>query len=173
MFENYSYKKKFIALILIFCMLSVAAYRRSFKGLMEVYAENKELKELSNNIKSKTDNIDDLRNKVYQYDKFLGNQNVSNDVIQQEIIAFATSHKGISIHELQTTHVFEKENYRVLTNQLDVIGNINELLKLTYDFETKFSFSRVISVSFYVKKKNNSSEELHLKIIFQNYENNK
>jgi hypothetical protein len=173
MFENYSYKKKFIALILIFCMLSVAAYRRSFKGLIEVYAENKELKELSNNIKSKTDNIDDLRNKVYQYDKFLGNQNVSNDVIQQEIIAFSSSHKGISIHELETTHIFEKENYRVLTNQLDVIGNINELLKLTYDFETKFNFSRVISVNFYVKKKSNSSEELHLKIIFQNYENNK
>ena len=173
MFESYSYKKKFIALILIFCMLSVAAYRRSFKGLIEAYKENKNLKELSNNIKSKTDNIDDLRNKVFQYDKFLGNQNVSNDVIQQEIISYSTSHKGISIHELETTHVFEKENYRVLTNQLDVIGNINELLKLTYDFETKFNFSRIISTNFYVKKKNNSSEELHLKIIFQNYENNK
>ena len=173
MFESYSYKKKFIALILIFCMLSVAAYRRSFKSLIEAYKENRELKELSNSIKSKTDNIDGLRNKVYQYDKFLGNQNVSNDVIQQEIIAFSTSHKGISIHKLETTHIFEKENYRILTNQLDVIGNINELLKLTYDFETKFGFSRVISVNFYVKKKSNSSEELHLKIIFQNYENNK
>lgn len=173
MFESYSYKKKFIALILIFCMLSVAAYRRSFGSLIEVYKENKELKELSNSIKSKTDNIDGLRNKVYQYDKFLGNQNVSNDVIQQEIIAFSTSHKGISIQELETTHIFEEENYRVLTNQLDVIGNINDLLKLTYDFETKFNFSRVISMNFYVKKMSNSSEELHLKIIFQNYENNK
>ena len=173
MFESYSYKKKFVALILIFCMLSVAAYRRSFKSLIEAYKENRELKELSNSIKSKTDNIDGLRNKVYQYDKFLGNQNVSNDVIQQEIISFSTYHKGILIHELETTHVFEKENYRILTNQLDVIGNINDLLKLTYDFETKFSFSRVISMNFYVKKKSNSSEELHLKIIFQNYESNK
>jgi hypothetical protein len=173
MFESYSYKKKFIALILIFCMLSVAAYRRSFGSLIEAYKENKQLKELSNSIKSKTDNIDGLRNKVYQYDKFLGNQNVSNDVIQQEIIAFSTSHKGISIQELETTHIFEEENYRVLTNQLDVIGNINHLLKLTYDFETKFNFSRVISMNFYVKKTSNSSEELHLKIIFQNYENNK
>lgn len=173
MFESYSYKKKFIALILIFCMLSIAAYRRSFGSLIEAYKENKQLKELSNSIKSKTDNIDGLRNKVYQYDKFLGNQNVSNDVIQQEIIAFSTSHKGISIQELETTHIFEEENYRILTNQLDVIGNINDLLKLTYDFETKFNFSRVISMNLYVKKMSNSSEELHLKIIFQNYENNK
>ena len=59
MFESYSYKKKFIALILIFCMLSVAAYRRSFKSLIEAYKENKELKELSNSIKSKTDNARD------------------------------------------------------------------------------------------------------------------
>ena len=173
MFQNYTYKKKFAALILVFCMLSVAAYKRSFVNLIEVYTENVNLEELSGSIKNKTNNIDELRIRVTQYDKFLGNQNVSNDVIQQEIIAFSTSHKGISIHELETTHVFEKENYRILTNQLDVIGNANELLKLTYDFETKFSFSRVISMNFYVKKKNNSSEELHLKIIFQNYESNK
>jgi hypothetical protein len=173
MFENYTYKKKFVALIIIFCMLSIAAYKRSFKNLLEVYKENLNLKELSCNIKNKTEDIDELRKRLNQYDNFLGNQNTTNDIIQQEILAFSTNHKGISIHELKTTHIFEKENYRILTNQLDVIGNTNDLLKLTYDFETNFNFSRVISANFYTKKRNNNNnEELHLKIIFQNYENN-
>jgi len=171
MFENYTYKKKFIALILIFCILSVAAYKRSFRNLLEAYSENVNLKELSSSIKNKTNNIDELRIRLTQYDKFLGNQNVSNDVIQQEIVAFSTSHKGISINELKSTHVFENENYKIFTNQLDVVGSTNDLVKLTYDFETNFNFSRVISTNFYTKKKNNINEELHLKIIFQNYEN--
>jgi hypothetical protein len=173
MFENYSYKKKFIALIVVICLLSVTAYKRSFKNLIEVYNENTNLKELSNNIKSKTNDIDKLRNKVTQFDKFLGNQNVSNDIIQQEIIAFSTIHKGVSINELTSTHVFENENYKTLTNQLDLVGNINVLLKLIYAFETNFKFSRVISTNFYIKKKNNINNELHLRIIFQNYESNK
>jgi hypothetical protein len=173
MFENYTFKKKFIALILVIFLLSLTAYKRSFKQLLEVYNENIDLKELSNNIKSKTNDIDKLRNKVTQFDKFLGNQNVSNDVIQQEIISFSTLHKGVSISELTSTHVFENENYKVLTNQLDVIGNANELLKLIYNFETNFNFSRIISTNLYTKKKNNSNHELHLRIIFQNYESNK
>lgn len=171
MFENYTYKKKFAALILVFCMLSVAAYKRSFVNLIEVYTENVNLEELSGSIKNKTNNIDELRVRVTQYDKFLGNQNVSNDIIQQEIVAFLISNKGISINELKATHVFENENYRILTNQLDIVGDANDLLKLIYGFETKFNFSRVISTNFYTKKKNNINEELHLKIIFQNYEN--
>lgn len=173
MFENYTYKKKFIALIIFFCMLSIAAYKRSFKNLIEVYKENTNLKELANRVKEKTNNIDELKYQVTQYDKFLGNQNVSNDIIQQEIIAFSTTHKGITINELNSTHVFENNNYKIYTNQLDIIGNTNNLLKLIYDFETNFKFSRIISTNFYTKKKNNINKELHLKIIFQNYENSK
>ena len=125
MFESYSYKKKFIALILIFCMLSVAAYRRSFKSLIEAYKENKELKELSNSIKSKTDNIDGLRNKVYQYDKFLGNQNVSNDVIQQEIISFSTDLKEhikiLNLEWLKKYFKVEEKDELVLSNPQEEI----------------------------------------------------
>lgn len=171
MFENYSYKQKFIALLVVFLMLSYTAYKRSFKNLFAVYEEYKQLSLLSSDIKNKTKNVDALSMEIASYDKFLGNQDVSKDVVQQEIIAFSTSHQGISINDLQAIHTFEDENYRVYTNQLDVTGDINSLLSLSYNFETKFLFSRVISTNLYTTKKNNSKETLHLKIIFQNYEN--
>lgn len=173
MFEQYTYKQKCIALVVIFIMLSFTAYKRSFKNLFEVYDENKELTKLSKDIASKSKSLDALSMEIASYDKYLGNQNVARDVVQQEIIAFATHHDGISINDLQGIHTFTGENYNIYTNQLDVTGNINDVIKLGYDFETKFDFSRVVSANFYTVKKNNSIEVLHLKVLFQNYEVNK
>ena len=90
--------------------------------------------------------------------------------ISEEIIAFSTQHQGISISDLQAIHTYEGENYSIYTNQLDVTGNINNLIQLAYDFETQFNFSRVVSTNYYTQKKNNNTEILHLKIVFQNYE---
>lgn len=170
MFEQYTYKQKCIALIVIFFMLSYTAYKRSFKNLIEVYKESTELTKLSNDIASKSKNLELLSMEIASYDKYLGNQNIARDIVQQEIIAFATQHDGVSINDLQAIHTFEGENYTIYTNQLDATGNINSLLKLGYDFETKFNYSRVVSTNYYTVKKNNSNEILHLKVLFQNYE---
>ena len=170
MFEQYTYKQKSIALVVVFLMLSYTAYKRSFKNLIEVYEENKELTKRSNDIVSKSKNLDILSMEIASYDKYLGNQNIARDVVQQEVISFSTQHEGISINDLQAIHAFKGENYSIYTNQLDVTGNINDLLKLAYDFETKFNFSRVVSTNYYTVKKNNANEILHLKILFQNYE---
>ena len=170
MFEQYTYKQKCIALIVIFIMLSFTAYKRSFKNLFEVYNENKELTKLSKDIASKSKSLDALSMEIASYDKYLGNQNVARDIVQQEIIAFSTHHEGISINDLQAIHTHDGENYKIYTNQLDVTGDINSLMKLAYDFEIKFNFSRVVSTNYYTVKRNNSNEILHLKIVFQNYE---
>lgn len=173
MFEQYTYKQKCLALLVLFFMLSFTAYKRSFKNLIDVYKENKALTKLSSDIASKSKSLEVLSMEIASYDKYLGNQNVSRDVVQQEIIAFSTQHDGISINDLQGIHTFTGQNYNIYTNQLDVTGNINDLIKLGYDFETKFDFSRVVSTNYYTVKKNNSSEVLHLKVLFQNYAMNK
>ena len=165
MFEQYTYKQKCVALLVVFLMLSYTAYKRSFKNLFEVFNENKELAILSNEIASKSKSLDVLSMEIASYDKYLGNQNVARDVVQQEIIAFSTQYNGISINDLQAIHTFTADNYSVYTNQLDVTGNINNLLQLAYGFETKFNFCRVVSTNYYKVKKNNSNETLHLKII--------
>ncbi|NHN27410.1 hypothetical protein FIA58_017150 [Flavobacterium jejuense] len=156
--------------MIVFFMLTYTAYKRSFKNLIEVFKENKELTARSNDIASKSENLELLAMEIASYDKYLGNQNIARDIVQQEVIAFSTQHQGISINDLQAIHMFEGENYSIYTNQLDVTGNINDLMRLAYDFETKFNFSRVVSTNYYTVKKNNKNEILHLKILFQNYE---
>lgn len=174
MFENYSYKIKLKALIIVFCMLSFAAYKRSFSSLISVIKENNELKNKVESIDSKSKGLYILNNELAIIDKVLGKENTHKENIQQDLVSFVTDQaKNVTIYELKSTHEFADENHKIYTHQLNVTGGINELLKLSYDFEKKFTLSKVVSVEFYTMKKNNLNETLHLKIIFQNYENKK
>ena len=174
MFENYSYKQKFYALIIIFCMLSVAAYKRSFHTLFEVVSEYRTLSKKAEDINKKSKNTGTLKNDVEYLNKIIGKEGITKEMVQQGIISFAsTNSSGISINDLKPIHDFPEDNYHIITNQLDVTGNANQLLELAYSFEKNFNYSRMVSQNFYTIKKNNKSEVLHLKMIFQNYENTK
>lgn len=173
MFEKYSYKKKCLALCVVFFMLLITAYKRSFSMLFEVIKENKTLSKTTEEFDKKSNNFDMLSKEIALLDKTIGEEGVSKEKVQQSIVSFISeNHSQVSISDLQPIHVFSDENYTITTNQLDVTGGANQLLKLGYDFEKQFKLSRIVSMNFYTAK-NNKSEILHLKIIFQNYENNK
>lgn len=174
MFENYSYKKKITALIVVFFMLLITAYKRSFHTLFQVINEHNKLSEKVDDINKKANNTDVLKKEIGYLDKVIGKVGITKEMAQQGIVSFATKkHSQISINDLQPIHVFSDDNYTVITNQLDATGTSNKLLELAYDFEKEFDYSRVVSLKFYTIKKNNKLEILHLKMIFQNYENNK
>jgi hypothetical protein len=174
MFNQYTYKQKCFALIVIFIMLSITAYKRSFSTLFQVISEHNDMSSKINQASKKSKSATLLVEEIERLDKMLGKEGVSKEVVQQEIVSFATvSNSKVSISDLQPIHTFLDENYAINTNQLDLTGNANELLRLGYDFEKQFSFSKVVNMNFYTIKNNNKSDVLHLKMIFQNYENNK
>ena len=174
MFENYSYKTKCTALIVVFFMLSITAYKRSFHTLFQVISEYKVLSIKADDINKKANNTAGLIRDIAYLDKIIGKEGITKEMVQQGIVSFASEkHPQVSINDLQPIHIFPDDNYTIITNQLDVTGNSNQLLQLGYDFEKEFNFSRMVSMNFYITKKNNKSDVLHLKMIFQNYENNK
>jgi hypothetical protein len=121
-----------------------------------------------------TKNINVLAAEVTAIDKIIGKAGGDKEKIQQDLINFVTTFNSkISIYDLKSIHEFTDGNYTIYTNQLDVTGNLNQLLALSYEFEKKFNWSRLVNLSFYTVKKNNNPNVLHLKMIFQNYENNK
>jgi len=173
MFDNYSYKKKCIALVLIFIMLSVTAYKRSFKNLFDTIQEHEKLVQKSKEYGIKSKNVGGLMKEIAILDNMLGKEGISKEEVQQGIVSFVgLRHQDVSIHDLQPIHSFVDGNFKIITNQLDITGSVNQLLETSYDFEKNFKLSRVVSMSFYTLK-NNKSEVLHLKIFFQNYENTK
>ncbi|WP_268849104.1 hypothetical protein [Flavobacterium aestivum] len=174
MFEKYSYKKKFLALLVLTFMIAITAYKRSFHTLIQVIQEHNALSEKIEDVNKKANNSKSLLNEVAYLDRILGKEGVSKEVVQQEIVNFTTKkHPQVSINTLEPIHLFQDENHTIITNQLDVTGNVNQLLQLGYDFEKNFSDSRIVNMHFYLTKKNNKTDLLHFKIIFQNYEKNK
>lgn len=174
MFEKYPYKIKCKALIIVFFMLLITAYKRSFHALFQVISEHKVLAAKADEINKKANNTDELIRDIAYLDKIIGKEGITKEMVQQGIVSFASEkHPQVSINDLQPIHVFPDDNYTIITNQLDVTGNSNELLQLSYDFEKEFKLSRIVSMNFYTTKKSNKSDILHLKMIFQNYENNK
>jgi hypothetical protein len=170
MFEQYTYKKKFIALTIIFVMLSITAYKRSFSALFHLMNENKELTRNVEQLNKRALNSDKLIREVAALDKLIGKEGIQSQEVQQQIVNFAANKANVSISDLQPIHVAGDGNYAVSTNQIDLTGNLNQLLQIGYAFEKDFNLSRLASMNFYTIKKNNKSEVLHLKMIFQNYE---
>ncbi|WP_157499386.1 hypothetical protein [Flavobacterium beibuense] len=174
MFDKYSFKIKFRALIAIFFILLFTSYKRSFSTLIGVVKENSELKDKVADLKNTSSDYNLLQSQIAAIDKIIGKEGINKEKIQQDIIDFITSNgKKTSIYHLQSIHEFSDDNYHIYTNEVDITGELNDLLKLTYDFEIKFNNSRLISMDFYTARKTNQSDILHLKLIFQNYENKK
>ncbi|WP_431244365.1 hypothetical protein ACQ9BO_08640 [Flavobacterium sp. P21] len=153
MFENYSYKQKFHALIVIFFMLSITAYKRSFHTLFEVVSEYHMLSKKADDINKKAKNTGTLKNDVEYLDRIIGKEGVTKEMVQQGIIGFATTNSGASINDLKPIHDYPEADYHIITNQLDVTGNANQLLDLAYNFEKNFNYSRMVSQNFYTTKK--------------------
>jgi Tfp pilus assembly protein PilO len=174
MFEQYSYKIKFKFLLIFFVILSIAAYRRSFSSLIDVVKENKLLTSKIETMGKKTQNIAQLKSEIARLDKMIGKEGIGKEKVQQGIVSFLLENSsGVSISDMQSIHEVEDTNYKVYTYQIDLVGNFNQLVQLVYVFEKNFDYSKMVSIKFYMDKKNNKNEVLHLKILFQNYENNK
>jgi len=174
MFEKYSFKIKFKALLVLFVMLSIAAYRRSFSSLFTAMSENRVLKEKVEMMNRKTRNVDQLSKEIANLDRLIGKEGTGRDMVQQNIVGFiAERNNSIQINDLKAIHEFVEENYKIYTYQLDLVGNYNQLASLAYDFEKNFEYSKIVSMKFQTEKKNNKPDVLHLKMIFQNYENTK
>jgi hypothetical protein len=174
MVEKYSNKQKLYALIVLFFLLSITAYKRSFHTLFDAVTEYRALSKKAQDIHKKAKSTGALTKDIAYLDQIMGKDGVSKEMVQQGIVGFVSENSpAVSISDLKPIHDFPQGDCHIITNQLDVTGTSNELLNLAYNFERKFTLSRMVSMNFYTTKKNNKSEVLHLKMIFQNYENNK
>lgn len=172
MFEKLSYKQKFLVLLGIIVMLSMAAYKRSFKLTINAYNEYQELNEKLNYINSSSSNIRELDAEINFLDNLIGKEGMEPELVQQEILNFVTNQdKDIDVYKIEEIHEASDNKFLIYSNQLTIEGAFEDLLKIVYEFEKKFQYSRVVHVNFFKKKDFRTKRvKLYAKIIFQNYE---
>ncbi len=171
MFDNLTYKQKFLALILVVVMLSFAAYKRSFSVTLDAKKHKQELAERFERMDSETRDAPTLTAEIRQLDGLIGGVGLKPEVVQQGILDFISKYSNVTIKRLDVVHEVEDRSFVIYSNQLTLSGDFNALLHAVYELEKKFKQSNVVNVNFYTttdhaKKK----EKLYAKILFQNYE---
>ncbi|MEE9363942.1 MAG: hypothetical protein V3U92_15180 [Cellulophaga sp.] len=172
MFENLSYKKKFIVLMLLLVVLSLTAYKRSFRITIEAYKTLEMSREKLAEVNNSQHRIRGLKRDVEYLDNIIGKETASADVVQQEILnMFTEVNSDVVLVKLEEIHKAENEYFKIYTNRLVLSGSFKELLDANYYYERKFEFSRVVSLGFYIERERRTRrKKLFQQIIFQNYE---
>lgn len=172
MFENISYKKKFIGLIVLLFMLGFTAYKRSYSKTIAAKVLLNQSKEKLKQISNAKGKISGLQNDVAHLDNIIGKQATNADIVQQEILnTLANTPVKAQLKKLKKVHRSNNEYFNIYTNRLLLNGSFNDLLQACYTFEKDFDYSRVVSLSLYVEKDARTQQKkLIERIIFQNYE---
>ena len=174
MFNTVSYKRKFIAVLIGFIIMLLAAYKKNFKHIFEIRHQINNLDEKLNTVDGSYNQIFFLKNEIVQLNDLIGGQTKAPELVQQLILDFITNTGlKINIHDIEDTHIFDDDEFSVYTNVLDIEGDYTTLLQLLYQIEKDFKASKVVSSEFYTEKNYRyNSKKLFLKLILQNYEKN-
>lgn len=172
MFENFSYKIKFFALIGLIVILSVTAYKRSFSITIDSYSLLKESEQKLNKIANSQQNIERLTAEISYLDQIMGKDIAHPDLVQQEILSsFIELNKETNLIGLKEVHKAKNNYFNVYSNRLILEGTFENLLQTTYNYERDFDASRIMSLKFYVERQPRTrKKQLFEQIIFQNYE---
>ena len=174
MFENISYQKKFYALIAGILITLFFAYKRSYSKTFDAINGLKNAEEKLKLIENSQGKIVDLEKSVALLDGIIGKNSNNPDIVQQEILnKFSSLETDSELVKLKEVHKAENEYFKIYTNQLIVSGKYNNVIETCYEFEKKFDYSRVISLSLYTEKNARTKrKKLFERIIFKNYEKN-
>jgi len=173
MFDKYTFKQKNKVLLLIFILLALASYKRSFVLSLLAKEEIKLQDDNLSKVNSSESNLQQLVYSISILDKTIGKSNLKPDKIQQEILnslAILSNKYNVNLESIDETHIHKNVDFSILSNEVILEGRFNNLTQLIYDLELNFEFARLINVEFYKKKISSTKKtKLYAKILFQHY----
>lgn len=117
-----------------------------------------------------------LEKGIESINKNLGKTDVASDLVQQALlnkISSLSKVNKIKIESIKPTHVFESVDYKIITNELVLIGNYKGIVKCINFLEQNFELARLINVDIYKEKNYEENKyKLYAKILFQHYYKN-
>lgn len=173
MFDKYTYKTKLIALGVVFILLLLASYKRSFSlsfGLQDEISRLDKQLELAQNANYE---INQLRLELNQLNQTIGQENLNSDLVQQKIldeVSDYSENENIRIHGISETHQYATNDFDVFSNETIVEGDFISILKLINQFENNVEFSRIASCALYSEKDFKTKKiQLYAKLYLQHF----
>lgn len=174
MTNSSTYKQKFLGIVLGFFILLLAAYKKTYRHILEAKSQLAIVDEKLKNVDESYNEVYILKNEINSLDSAIGGQSNTPQNVQQMILDFISkSQYKVDISTIEDTHILSDNEFNIYTNSLELEGSYFDLIQLFYDIETNFNYSKVVSSKLYSQKNyRNNTKRLYLKLIFQNYEKN-
>lgn len=175
MFNNLTYKQKCIAIVVVFVVLLMAAYKKTIRQAFAAKNQLNHVEQQLLNVDHSYNTLYSLKREVAVLDNIIGGGNLNPELVQQSILDFITNKTvAANIVKIEDVHVFSDKDFKVYSNQIEIEGAFNTLVELLYAIEKEFKASRITSSSIYSKKNYRTNRtKLYLKLVLQNYEKNK
>lgn len=172
MFDNLTYKQKFMALLVLALLFLVVGYKRSYSGAIQSVSGYYQAKDQLVNSEAVSRELVQLQADNAKLDALIGNQSMDAVLVQNAVVEFAAE-KGtkIQLTEVAPMHNYSDDYFTQFSNRITMSGTFNELLATLYAYENEFSASRISHVSLYTKKNfKTRRNELFTDVLFQHYQ---
>lgn len=171
-FDQYSYKQKNYALMILTVLLVAASYKRAFKTTLETKAYRTELEGKIAYSKNAINEIKIKQLEIAQLNKLLGKENITIEKVQQGFLNFLQRKStGIIVYQVDEVLNYQHPDFSINTHRITLKGGFLNTLKFIYELEHHFDLAKLINVSFEYKKYNSEeNEQLYTTLLMQNYE---
>lgn len=171
-FDQYSYKQKNYALLVLVILLVAASYKRVFKITFESIAYKKELEQKIVQAKSAAVDLKIVQSEINYLNKLLGKEDVTIEKVQQGFLNFQTLNSSrLIVYQVDEVLSYQHPDFTINTHRIVLKGGFIHVLKFIYQLEKEFDLAKLINVSFEFKKYNSEeSEALYTTLLLQNYQ---
>ena len=151
MFDKLTYKQKNYGLLVLFILMLMVSYKRSFVLTLNAGDEIKQQEKQKEQIKNAESSIELLEMSIRNLDKAIGESNLEPELITQNLlseISFFSMKNPVHLHKIETTHSYQTVDFTIYSNVVSVEGSFHGITSLIYYLENHFKYARFqLSVS--------------------------
>jgi hypothetical protein len=171
-FDQYSYKQKNYALLILGVLLAAVSYKRAFKVTLETITAKQELEHKIEKARYAVKNIRETQKEISFLNKLLGKENVTIEKVQQTFLDFLDKNsKDVIVYQVDEVLTYKHPDFSINTHRVILKGKFIPTLQFLFQLEKEFDLAKLVSVNFEYKKFNSEEkEQLYTTILLQNYE---
>ena len=171
-FDQYTYKQKNYALLVLVILLIAASYKRVFKITLETLAYKTELEQKIIQAKNASFDLKIVQSEIHYLNKLLGKEDVTIEKVQQGFLNFQDEHSSrIIVYQVDEVLNYQHPDFAINTHRIILKGGFINTLKFIYELEREFDLAKLINVSFDYRKNNSEeTESLYTTLLLQNYQ---
>lgn len=170
-FNNYTYRQKNYALVILIVLLIASFYKRALITTISLSNYSEELTTQVAEGKNSDFKIKNELEAISNLNLLLGNEGNSVEKVQQGFLNFyASNSKGLAVQEVSKVLVYKHPDFQINTHKIILKGGFLNTLNFIYKIEKKFELAKVLKCKFELKRLGHENKKyLYTTLLIQNY----